>query len=479
MRSGVSPTIPERLWLRPTTLEPEARRKLMTARAAFGMFTLMPTVTLAAAGIGSTVATPSLVAAAFSYGLACLVLFAYDRIGMLAKSLVAAGGAFVVSTWVLFQPHGELYGILHVGLVFYVCFFFRFRRALPQLSLLLLVIVGAGFASAPNLAHALEVVLLSTGALAGVAAITIMLRRRLIDALASAERTSATLDAFFLNAPAGFGVLDGDLRHVRVNDALAQIMDLDRDQIVGRLLGEVAPNNAALLAAHARRAMETGQPQLAIEIRNSDGRCHLVSYYPIPGRNSVVGVGTAVTDVTHLKDVESRLEETNDRLTVLATTDELTGLPNRRMLTEQLDLALARARRGGLAVALLCLDLDRFKEINDSLGHAVGDDLLMEVAARLRAGARDTDVVARYGGDEFVILLADLDVQHAGQLAETVVERIRGLLIDPVHVGPVELRVEASIGFATYPLDSRDAKGLLAAADAAMYVGKSLLTRVA
>jgi diguanylate cyclase (GGDEF)-like protein len=106
-------------------------------------------------------------------------------------------------------------------------------------------------------------------------------------------------------------------------------------------------------------------------------------------------VGIALTDVTHLKDVEKRLGESNQRLTVLATTDELTGLPNRRMLAEQLDLALARARRSGLGVAVLCLDLDRFKDINDSLGHAVGDDLLIEVANRLRAGARETDVVAR------------------------------------------------------------------------------------
>jgi diguanylate cyclase (GGDEF)-like protein/PAS domain S-box-containing protein len=294
-----------------------------------------------------------------------------------------------------------------------------------------------------------------------------------------AERTSATLDAFFLHAPAGFGFLDCDLRHVRVNDALAEIMDLDREQIEGRLLTEVAPINGRVLEPLARRAIESGVPVLGNEIHNSDGRCHLVSYYPIPGRHGIVGVGTAVTDITHLKDVESLLEETNRRLTVLATTDELTGLPNRRMFAEQLDLALARARRGALAVAVLCLDLDRFKAINDSLGHAVGDDLLVEVAARLRAGARDTDVVARFGGDEFVILLADLDVQTAPELVRTVVARLSELLGDPLAIGPVELQPEASIGFALYPLDSRDAKGLIAAADAAMYVGKTAVSRVA
>ena len=136
--------------------------------------------------------------------------------------------------------------------------------------------------------------------------------------------------------------------------------------------------------------IESGNAVIGIEIENSEGRCHLVSYYPVPGARGIVGVGTAVTDVTHLKAVERRLEETNAKLTILATTDELTQLPNRRMFGEQLDLALARARRGGLAVAILCVDLDRFKEVNDSLGHAYGDRMLVEVAASSFAPARAT-----------------------------------------------------------------------------------------
>jgi diguanylate cyclase (GGDEF)-like protein len=219
---------------------------------------------------------------------------------------------------------------------------------------------------------------------------------------------------------------------------------------------------------------------IGIEIENSDGKCHLVSYYPVPGPDGVVvGVGTAVTDITHLKNVERILEETNRKLTVLASTDELTQLPNRRMFGEQLDLALARARRSGQAVAVLCLDLDGFKEVNDTLGHAYGDRTLVEVGNLLRASARGTDVVARVGGDEFLILLADLDVQEAPVLAETVVERIRGLLADPLPVDAVEVRIDVCIGVAIYPTDSREADGLLAAADAAMYVGKHAITRVA
>ena len=105
--------------------------------------------------------------------------------------------------------------------------------------------------------------------------------------------------------------------------------------------------------------------------------------------------------------------------------------------------------------------------------------MLAEVAKLLRAGARDTDVVARVGGDEFLIMLADLDVQEAPELAATVIDRIRGLLADPLPVDAVEINVDLSIGIAVYPTDSRDAAGLLAAADAAMYVGKNALSRVA
>jgi diguanylate cyclase (GGDEF)-like protein len=219
---------------------------------------------------------------------------------------------------------------------------------------------------------------------------------------------------------------------------------------------------------------------LGIDVANANGRQHhIVSYYPVPGPDGRMGVGTSVTDVTHLKDVERKLEETNRSLAVLATTDELTQLPNRRMFVEQLDLALARARRGGLAVAVLCVDLDNFKHVNDTLGHGFGDQLLFEIGGRLRAGARETDVVARIGGDEFVILLADLDSQDSQARVQIVVDRLRGLLAETLAIGPVELKVKASIGVAVYPFDSRDAKGLLAVADAAMYAGKSTLVRIA
>jgi diguanylate cyclase (GGDEF)-like protein/PAS domain S-box-containing protein len=326
--------------------------------------------------------------------------------------------------------------------------------------------------------HSLERSILFGGVLLGCCAAVIVLRARLDRLVAAARSDRAELDAFFQHAPAGFGLLDCDLRHVRVNEALAEVMGHERHEIEGRTLRELAPINAHILEPLARRVIESGEPMRGVEVESPDGRCHLVSYYPVPGPSGVIGVGTAVTEVTHLKGVERSLEETNRKLTVLATTDELTQLPNRRMLSEQLELALARARRGRLAVAVLCLDIDRFKEVNDTLGHAYGDQLLVEFAVQLRAGARDTDVVARIGGDEFVIVLADLDPDDAPQIAEAVVNRIRGRLLDPIAIDAVELVVDTSIGVALFPDDSLDPKGLLAAADAAMYLGKNVLAPV-
>ena len=194
-----------------------------------------------------------------------------------------------------------------------------------------------------------------------------LLRARLGHVVAQEQLARAEVDALFDYAPAGFGFLDRDLRHVHVNGALAEIMELAPTEIVGRRLTEVAPLHGQTLEALARRVLETGEPVLGIEVASSNGRQHhIVSYYPVPGADGLIGVGTAVTDVTHLKDVERRLEETNSKLSVLATTDELTQLPNRRLFVEQLDLALARARRGGLAVAVICVDLDNFKNVNDS-----------------------------------------------------------------------------------------------------------------
>ncbi|MGZ4632852.1 MAG: putative bifunctional diguanylate cyclase/phosphodiesterase, partial [Actinomycetes bacterium] len=149
--------------------------------------------------------------------------------------------------------------------------------------------------------------------------------------------------------------------------------------------------------------------------------------------------------------------------------DALTGLPNRVLLHDRIGQALRASDRGLLPVALVLLDLDRFKEVNDTLGHHHGDALITQVGPRLRAAARDVDTVARLGGDEFAVLLPDVDGDTGAMVAA---ERLRDALRAPFEVADLQLAVEASIGVAVYPSDASDADMLLQHADVAMYVAK-------
>jgi diguanylate cyclase (GGDEF)-like protein len=165
----------------------------------------------------------------------------------------------------------------------------------------------------------------------------------------------------------------------------------------------------------------------------------------------------------------------------LAYHDKLTGLANRAMFEDVLAMAIARAERHGLAVAVLYLDIDDFKMINDSLGHAAGDELLVQVSERLRSVTRQTDLVARQGGDEFLILLADLEVLTDAYLhgagaayvaAESAAQRILEALRVPFTISGQELYSSASVGISVYPIDATDGMALLRNADTAMYWSK-------
>jgi diguanylate cyclase (GGDEF)-like protein/PAS domain S-box-containing protein len=171
------------------------------------------------------------------------------------------------------------------------------------------------------------------------------------------------------------------------------------------------------------------------------------------------------------RDISERLRG-QQQLAYLAYHDRLTGLPNRVLVEDQLDLAVARARRMNRAVALLFVDLDDFKAVNDRLGHAAGDQFLAAVAARLRGVLRDTDVLARQGGDEFLVLLSDLE-DHPEHVAEAVGAKLHVALQHPFSVAGAELMAAASVGVSLYPDDASDSEALLRHADAAMYKAKA------
>ncbi|HET9580875.1 MAG TPA: EAL domain-containing protein [Usitatibacter sp.] len=177
-----------------------------------------------------------------------------------------------------------------------------------------------------------------------------------------------------------------------------------------------------------------------------------------------------------LSELRQRLRRTNDELTSalamiqkMATHDTLTSLPNRALFNESLNHAVARAERHGRSLAVFFVDLDRFKFINDSLGHGVGDRVLQEAASRLTNSVRSSDLVARLGGDEFVLLLEEFG--SAGDVAEIAGKMLKGFESTFIVDGH-ELALSASIGICTYPDDGLDAQTLLSNADIAMYRAK-------
>jgi diguanylate cyclase (GGDEF)-like protein/PAS domain S-box-containing protein len=198
-------------------------------------------------------------------------------------------------------------------------------------------------------------------------------------------------------------------------------------------------------AAGASRVMESRWTLL----RDEDGR--------------PTGVLAVSTDVTERRATEAELIK---RLEAGATRDPLTGLPNRALLDHRLDEAVAASERTRSPLAVLFIDLDAFKAINDGLGHLLGDLVLREVAARLDTALRDRDTVARFGGDEFVVLLPDTDVSGADRLAR----RLLAAVGEPMELDGHHLDVSASIGVAVSP--PLDPQTLLRSADAAVYYAK-------
>lgn len=175
-------------------------------------------------------------------------------------------------------------------------------------------------------------------------------------------------------------------------------------------------------------------------------------------------------------NASQKLQRTAAENARLALLDALTGLPNRRMLLDRLERAVSTARRGGGAVGVLLLDVDQFKEINDSLGHERGDELLVQISARLMGIFRGRDLVARLGGDEFAVLLPGLlSVEDAVHLAE----RARAAFTRPFTIGEMSVHVDTSIGVAVLPDHAVDVSDLIRKADVAMYTAKQRRTGVA
>ena len=205
-------------------------------------------------------------------------------------------------------------------------------------------------------------------------------------------------------------------------------------------------------------------PPYQLEIYDAEKNIHWLEVTDTPvfdEYGKCIGVDGFVHDITLRK-------QTDDRLIWLSYYDELTGLANRRLFADRLQNAINMAHRNRQSVSLFYLDLDRFKFVNDSMGHAVGDEVLKETASRLLSTLRDSDIAARLGGDEFILLLPDTDTDGAVPVAEKILNKLR----EPYIIGGTEFPLGASIGIAVYPQNSENGEKLIHLADRAMYHAK-------
>ncbi|MGC2518536.1 MAG: EAL domain-containing protein [Burkholderiales bacterium] len=302
--------------------------------------------------------------------------------------------------------------------------------------------------------------------------VNITARRLAEEALRESEaRYRSVID----NLAEGVIIIDTAGRAVSANLSAARILGVSREELL----------SGSLMDPHLRIIGEDGTPwpeetrPTTVTLRTGEPQSNVVIGVPRPDSTLVwISINTRVLGgsdgrppegvVISMSDVTERRNFVG-RLTYLAQSDPLTGLPNRALLQDRLAQALMRAKRHGMMVGILLFDLDRFKEINDSLGHSAGDTVLKEIGRRVSRALRDTDTVARLGGDEFCIIIEDCDSRDKVAFTAAKLQR---LFDEPIPVEGREMFTEASIGLAVYPEDGDSIEDLLKHADIAMYAAK-------
>jgi diguanylate cyclase (GGDEF)-like protein/PAS domain S-box-containing protein len=282
-----------------------------------------------------------------------------------------------------------------------------------------------------------------------------------------AEEAAQELSAIVESTTDGIVTMDLDGTIVTWNQGAEDLYGYPATEAIGQNMSILDVNAPGSERSSALTIVGTGESIRNLELvrRRRDGSDVDVSLTGSPiydGDGSVVAIASIGRDISDRK----RLEE---ELTRQAMHDSLTGLPNRTLLSDRLTQALAGADRRETPVSVLFLDLDQFKAVNDASGHLIGDELLVEVAQRLKGAIRPSDTLARFGGDEFVVVCEDADEVKAQSLAE----RLIGALKDPIEVGGIPRYISASIGIAVSPPLEADPNALLRYADTAMYDAKA------
>ncbi len=289
-----------------------------------------------------------------------------------------------------------------------------------------------------------------------------------ISATREAEERNRILAHTLESSHDAITVTDLNDRITYVNRAFLDLYGYELQDVLGQPITLVnSERNDSDIRAHISTDSRTvGWSGELLNLR-SDGTEFPVSLSTSPiydDQRNVIGLVGVARDITREKATEARIA-------YQAFHDSLTSLPNRALFVERLDQAIRHAARKEHRVALMFLDVDLFKRVNDTLGHSAGDELLKQIAERLRPSPEDQYSVARVGGDEFMLLLADLKSNDA---PVTVARQVISRIAEPFHVFGQELYVTSSIGIATYPMDGTDPESLFRSADVAMYRAKDL-----
>ncbi len=263
-------------------------------------------------------------------------------------------------------------------------------------------------------------------------------------------------------------ITDNNDRIIAVNQAFTKLSGYTPDEVIGKPANFMCSerHGAAFNPLVGHKLNTTGIWEGEIWNRRKDGGEYAVwqlIHTIYDDKGDVLKRVALFSDVTEQKRTEESIRRQ-------AYYDLLTGLPNRRLFQDRLGLEIRKANRANLPIALLFIDLDYFKEVNDTLGHDVGDTLLQEIARRISACVRESDTVARLGGDEFTVILPELpDISHTDDVAQKIVNK----LAEPYHIGEKIVHVSASIGITLYPNDANGISALMKNADQAMYIAKS------
>ncbi len=280
------------------------------------------------------------------------------------------------------------------------------------------------------------------------------------------------LSSHFENTPLAVIEWDSNYHVRRWSPQAEKIFGWSEAEVIGKRFDEwqfVYDEEAKRVMASMDSLQARETPRTTSLNRNyrKDGRVIWVEWY---NSGLLDEVGNLVSLFSLAQDVTTRVLS-EERLVHQATHDELTGLPNRTLLQERLNQAIIRARRSGLRVAALFIDLDRFKDVNDTLGHRIGDELLREMGRRLLVAIRESDLLVRLSGDEFMVVIEHMSDLETPQRVAT---KLLGEICRPINIEGHEIHITGSIGISLFPDDASDTESLLRNADMAMYCAKNI-----